>query len=41
MTPEKIAYALQLFGEPDHTMTSIAKLLGEYSGARDAGHGYG
>ncbi|ADU10707.1 Resolvase domain protein [Micromonospora sp. L5] len=28
MTPEKIAYALQLLGEPDRTMTSIAKLLG-------------
>ncbi|GIE90760.1 zeta toxin family protein [Actinoplanes regularis] len=28
MTPEKIAYALHLLGEPDRTMTSIAKLLG-------------
>src|SRR4051794_24590634 len=27
MTPEKVAYALQLLGEPDRTMTSIAKLL--------------
>ncbi|MEU1745334.1 hypothetical protein ACPXB5_21625 [Micromonospora arida] len=28
MTPGKVAYALQLLGEPDRTMTSIAKLLG-------------
>ncbi|WP_243706356.1 helix-turn-helix domain-containing protein [Micromonospora sp. KC721] len=28
MTPEKVAYALHLLGEPDRTMTSIAKLLG-------------
>ncbi|MEV4690514.1 recombinase family protein [Micromonospora echinospora] len=28
MTPEKIAYALQLLAEPNRTMTSIAKLLG-------------
>jgi DNA invertase Pin-like site-specific DNA recombinase len=28
MTPEKVAYALQLLGEPDCTMTSIATLLG-------------
>ncbi|MFJ8691071.1 recombinase family protein [Micromonospora wenchangensis] len=28
MTPEKVAYALQLLAEPDRTMTSIAKLLG-------------
>ncbi len=27
MTPEKVAYALQLLDEPDRTMTSIAKLL--------------
>jgi DNA invertase Pin-like site-specific DNA recombinase len=27
MTPEKVAYALQLLGEPDRTMASIAKLL--------------
>lgn len=27
MTPEKVAYALQLLGEPDRTITSIAKLL--------------
>jgi DNA invertase Pin-like site-specific DNA recombinase len=28
MTPEKVAYALQLLAEPNRTMTSIAKLLG-------------
>ena len=28
MTPEKVAYALQLLTEPDRTMTSIARLLG-------------
>ncbi|MBO4161377.1 recombinase family protein [Micromonospora sp. MMS20-R2-23] len=28
MTPEKVAYALQLLAEPDRTMISIAKLLG-------------
>jgi predicted transcriptional regulator len=27
MTPEKVAYALQLLAEPDQTMSSIAKLL--------------
>ena len=28
MTPEKIAYALQLLAEPDRTMASIAKMVG-------------
>ncbi|WP_018908377.1 helix-turn-helix domain-containing protein [Salinispora arenicola] len=28
MTPEKVAYALQLLAEPDRLMTSIAALLG-------------
>ncbi|WP_344395003.1 recombinase family protein [Actinomadura alba] len=28
MSPEKIAYALQLLAEPDRSMSSIAKLLG-------------
>ncbi|MFY1599840.1 recombinase family protein [Micromonospora sp. WMMD737] len=28
MTPEKVAYALQLLAEPDRSMVSIAKLLG-------------
>lgn len=28
MTPEKVAYALQLLAEPDHSMASIAALLG-------------
>jgi hypothetical protein len=28
MTPEKVAYALQLLGEPDRTISSIAKLVG-------------
>ncbi|WP_239138934.1 helix-turn-helix domain-containing protein [Actinoplanes regularis] len=28
MTPEKIAYALQLLAEPDRTMSAIAKMLG-------------
>jgi transposase-like protein len=28
MTPEKIAYAMHLLGEPDCTVSSIAKLLG-------------
>ncbi|GAA3765257.1 hypothetical protein GCM10022225_59200 [Plantactinospora mayteni] len=28
MTPEKVAYALQLLAEPDRSMSSIAKLLG-------------
>ncbi|GAA2705326.1 recombinase family protein [Micromonospora olivasterospora] len=28
MTPEKLAYALQLLAEPDRSMSSIAKLLG-------------
>ncbi|OJF14561.1 resolvase [Couchioplanes caeruleus subsp. caeruleus] len=27
MTPEKIAYAMQLLNEPDHSISSIAKLL--------------
>ncbi|WP_233600051.1 recombinase family protein [Micromonospora sp. M71_S20] len=29
MTPEKVAYALQLLAEPNRTMTSIAKPLGD------------
>lgn len=28
MTPEKVAYALQLLAEPNRSMSSIAKLLG-------------
>ena len=28
MTPEKVAYAMQLLAEPDRSMASIAKLLG-------------
>jgi transposase-like protein len=28
MTPEKVAYALQLLAEPDRSMASIAKMLG-------------
>jgi DNA-binding phage protein len=28
MTPEKIAYALQLLAEPDRTMACIAKMVG-------------
>jgi hypothetical protein len=28
MTPEKMAYALQLLAEPDRSISSIAKLLG-------------
>ncbi|MFI7214515.1 recombinase family protein [Micromonospora maritima] len=28
MTPEKVAYAMQLLAEPDRSMSSIAKLLG-------------
>ena len=28
MTPEKVAYALQLLAEPDRTMSSIAKMVG-------------
>lgn len=28
MTPEKVAYAMQLLAEPDRSISSIAKLLG-------------